>query len=60
MFFFFCPLLYRTRCDKTYYLQLGQLPDVSRQELEIVVTQVESTKSGCKTNSSVRRFVGVA
>lgn len=39
--------------ELTYYLQLGQLPDVSGQELKVVVTQVESTKSGCKISIPV-------
>ena len=41
----------------TYYLQLGQLPDVSGQDLEVVVTQIESAKSGCKTSISLSLHV---
>lgn len=32
----------------TYYLQLGEFPNVGRKNLKVIVTQVQSTESGCK------------
>lgn len=42
---FQCPTL-------TYDLQLCQLPDVCRQRLKVVITQVESTQGRCNTGRS--------